>query len=150
MFDVGFSELVVIALVALMVLGPEKLPRAARTVGALVRRARTSWLSLQGELERELGASELKESLRSLKSSADLGAVESELRQVAREATVEIPPASDPAPAGSDAITKPPAGAGETAKPSPTLSGEAAKPSPMMSGEAAPPSPAVPPEHLHE
>ena len=40
MFDVGFSELVLIALVALVVLGPERLPKAARLAGLWVRRAR--------------------------------------------------------------------------------------------------------------
>ena len=38
MFDIGFSELVVIGLVALIVIGPEKLPRVARTVGHLIGR----------------------------------------------------------------------------------------------------------------
>jgi Tat protein translocase TatB subunit len=43
MFDVGFSEIALVAVVALLVLGPERLPKVARTVGALVRRARSSW-----------------------------------------------------------------------------------------------------------
>ena len=43
MFDIGFSEIGLIAVVALLVLGPERLPRVARTVGALMRRARNSW-----------------------------------------------------------------------------------------------------------
>ena len=43
MFDVGFSELLVIAVVALVVLGPERLPRAARMAGLGVRRARGHW-----------------------------------------------------------------------------------------------------------
>ena len=99
MFDVGFSELVVIALVALLVLGPEKLPGAARTVGALVRRARSSWASLQSELEREINATEIKSSLDSVKATPELGALEADLRGAAR-ATEEAlrPPAapSDP------------------------------------------------------
>lgn len=41
MFDIGFSELLVIAVVALVVLGPERLPKAARFAGLWVRRART-------------------------------------------------------------------------------------------------------------
>ena len=43
MFDVGFSELLIIAVVALLVLGPERLPKAARFVGLWVRRARAQW-----------------------------------------------------------------------------------------------------------
>lgn len=64
MFDIGFSELVVIAMVALLVLGPERLPRAARFAGLWVRRARAQWHSVRAELERDLAAEELQRSLR--------------------------------------------------------------------------------------
>lgn len=64
MFDVGFSELLVIAVVALLVLGPERLPRAARMAGLWVRRAKASWYSVKAELERELADEELKRSLK--------------------------------------------------------------------------------------
>ena len=46
MFDIGFSELVLIALVALVVLGPERLPKAARRAGLWVRRARAHWYAV--------------------------------------------------------------------------------------------------------
>ena len=64
MFDVSLVELAVIALVALLVLGPEKLPRAARTVGLYVRKAKQSWYSVRADIERELAADELKRSLK--------------------------------------------------------------------------------------
>lgn len=63
MFDIGFSELFVIALVALLVLGPERLPKAARFAGLWVRRARAQWYSVKSELEHELADDELKRSL---------------------------------------------------------------------------------------
>ena len=63
MFDVGFSELLVIALVALLVLGPERLPRAARMAGLWVRRARAQWHSVRAELESEIAAEDLRRSL---------------------------------------------------------------------------------------
>ncbi|RNF83766.1 twin-arginine translocase subunit TatB [Lysobacter psychrotolerans] len=63
MFDIGFSELFVVALVALVVLGPERLPKAARFAGLWVRRARAQWYSVKAELENELAADELKRSL---------------------------------------------------------------------------------------
>jgi sec-independent protein translocase protein TatB len=63
MFDFGFSELLLIAVVALVVLGPERLPKAARFVGLWVRRARAQWYSVKSELERELAAEELKRDL---------------------------------------------------------------------------------------
>jgi sec-independent protein translocase protein TatB len=64
MFDVGTGELALIAVVALLVLGPERLPKAARTAGALVRRARASWQSVRSEIERELAAEELRQSIK--------------------------------------------------------------------------------------
>jgi|SRR5690606_7634182 len=63
MFDVGFSEILVIAVVALLVLGPERLPRAARFAGLWARRARAQWHSVRNELERELAAEDLRKSL---------------------------------------------------------------------------------------
>ena len=63
MFDIGFSELLLIAVVALVVLGPERLPKAARFAGLWVRRARAQWYSVKAELERDLAAEELRRSL---------------------------------------------------------------------------------------
>ncbi len=60
MFDVGFSELILLAIVALVVLGPEKLPHAARVAGAWVARIRRSISTVQAEIEREVSAQELK------------------------------------------------------------------------------------------
>lgn len=63
MFDVGFSELVLMAIVALVVLGPEKLPHAARVAGAWVGRIRRTVSNMQAEIEREVSAQELRERL---------------------------------------------------------------------------------------
>lgn len=79
MFDIGFSELLLIAVVALVVLGPERLPKAARFAGLWVRRARAQWDSVKQELERELQAEELKRNLQDVQSS--LREAESQLRQ---------------------------------------------------------------------
>lgn len=72
MFDIGFSEIGLIAVVALLVLGPERLPKVARTVGALVRRARSSWQSVRTEIERELQAEDLKKTFEDTRRSADV------------------------------------------------------------------------------
>lgn len=69
MFDIGFSEIFVIAVVALLVLGPERLPKAARFAGLWVRRARAQWHSVKSELESELASEELKRSLRDTQDS---------------------------------------------------------------------------------
>ncbi|PTQ87692.1 Sec-independent protein translocase protein TatB [Agitococcus lubricus] len=61
MFDVGFSELILLAVIALVVLGPEKLPHAARMTGAWLGRIRRAVTSIQIEIEKEVAAAELKE-----------------------------------------------------------------------------------------
>ena len=63
MFDFSFGEMLVVALVALVVLGPERLPKAARFAGLWVRKARAQWYSVKTELESELASEELKRSL---------------------------------------------------------------------------------------
>ena len=64
MFDVGFSELVLCFLVALVVLGPEKLPAVARTLGRWTGQARVYMRNLTSELERETSGTEVMQNLR--------------------------------------------------------------------------------------
>ena len=75
MFDVGFAEFLLLSLVGLIVLGPERLPRVARTLGGLARKARSSWLNLKRSIEAEMRAEDLKEPLKrfekELKSTVD-------------------------------------------------------------------------------
>lgn len=71
MFDIGFSELLLIAVVALVVLGPERLPKAARFAGLWVRRARAQWYAVKSELEHELAAEELQRSLRETRAAVE-------------------------------------------------------------------------------
>lgn len=53
---VGFTEMLLLAVIALIVVGPEKLPGIARTAGQLTRKARNAWQGLQSELQAELDA----------------------------------------------------------------------------------------------
>jgi sec-independent protein translocase protein TatB len=75
MFDVGFAEILLLSHVGLMVLGPERLPRVARTLGGLARKARSSWLNLKRSIDAEMRAEELKEPLKhfenEIKSTVD-------------------------------------------------------------------------------
>ncbi len=104
MFDIGFSELLMIAVVALVVLGPERLPKAARFAGLWVRRARAQWYSVKSELEHDIKADELK---RSLHDTTDaLREVETGLRGTGTDVMRQIdalregdnphPPGTDP------------------------------------------------------
>jgi len=88
MFDIGFSELIVIAVVALVVLGPERLPRAARFAGLWVRRARAQWYSVKSELERELAAEDLKRSVDA--AQAGFREVETQLRAAGQEVQKQV------------------------------------------------------------
>lgn len=98
MFDVGFVELLVIGVVALVVLGPERLPGAARTVGALLRRARNSWQSVKGELEREFAAEDLKKTIgdgrRAFDIRGELRAGVDDLRRAVEAPTTPATPAT--------------------------------------------------------
>ena len=83
MFDIGFSEIFIVAVVALLVLGPERLPRAARFTGLWVRRARAQWYSVKAELENELVDDELKRSL--LRTQEELREIRAEIHNHGRE-----------------------------------------------------------------
>ena len=61
MFDVGFSELVMIGLVALLVIGPERLPKVARIAGFWLGKSRTMMASVKAEIKQELHAEEMRQ-----------------------------------------------------------------------------------------
>ena len=83
MFDVGFSELLVIALVALIVIGPERLPRVARTLGALLGRAQRYVNDVKADIQREVDLDELKNVKSTFQDAA--ASVEQSLNQVGKE-----------------------------------------------------------------
>ncbi|WP_425507895.1 Sec-independent protein translocase protein TatB [Thermomonas paludicola] len=93
MFDFSFGEMLVVALVALIVLGPERLPKAARFAGLWVRKARAQWYAMKNELEQELASEELKRSLQETRQA--LQDAEAQLRQ----ASADLPKALEPPPA---------------------------------------------------
>lgn len=74
MFDVGFSELFVCFLVALIVLGPEKLPKLARTVGRWTGQAKGYLRNLSSELERESQLADLRKQLDEARRAVQEGA----------------------------------------------------------------------------
>lgn len=100
MFDIGFSEIALIAVVALLVLGPERLPKVARTVGALVRRARSSWQNVRSEIERELSAEDMKKTIHDIRRAADLrpevNAAAADIDASARNVSARPKPTSAP------------------------------------------------------
>jgi len=109
MFDMGFSELMVIALVTLVVIGPERLPRVARTMGHLAGRLQRYVADVKADINREVEFDELRKMRDSMQSAAgemessfnsELQKTESELNAVA-EGKAEAQVSSPPEAAGS-------------------------------------------------
>ncbi len=70
MFDIGFSELIVIAIVALVVIGPERLPKVARTAGHLLGRLQRYVNDVKSDISREMQLEELKKIHADIQDSA--------------------------------------------------------------------------------
>ena len=87
MFDIGFSELMVIGVVALIVIGPEKLPRMARTVGHLAGRLQRYVSDVKADINREIELDELRKMRDSMQQAASSfeNNVQSELQQTETE-----------------------------------------------------------------
>ena len=112
MFDIGFSELVVIALVALIVIGPERLPKVARTAGILLGRLQRYVNDVKADINREMQGDELKKFQQLVSAETlDLKASLSQEVRAVQEAlnqTIAPPqetPASDAAAAEPDKHT---------------------------------------------
>lgn len=84
MFDIGFSELVLVFVIGLIVLGPERLPVAVRTLAGWIRAMRSLASSVQQELAQELKLQELQDSLNKVEQ-ASKGSLSPELKQSMQE-----------------------------------------------------------------
>jgi sec-independent protein translocase protein TatB len=90
LFDVAFSELVVIVIVALIVIGPEKLPKVARTLGSIVGRMQRYMVSVKADIEREMQFEDLQKLQQEIKQGVEQSQtavtteVESEARAIQR------------------------------------------------------------------
>jgi sec-independent protein translocase protein TatB len=106
MFDIGFTELLVIGVVALIVIGPEKLPRMARTVGHLAGRLQRYVADVKADINREIELEELRKMRDSMQQAASSfeSSVQSEMNKTEAElnksveAVVGDPPAPPPNP----------------------------------------------------
>lgn len=116
MFDIGFSELLVVALVGLVVLGPKRLPEVARTVGQWVAKVRRFVSDVKQDIDREMQHAELAE-LRNLKQELDQTrrVVEETSGSLIKEANIAAPleaardtPAAEATAASADAEASPP------------------------------------------
>lgn len=104
MIEISFAKLILLALVALVVLGPEKLPGAARTAGALLRRVRNGWDSVRSEVERELEVEEIRRAAheamtRAEAAQAEFRAATTDVEQAVGAVRDEVQAAVAPPPA---------------------------------------------------
>lgn len=91
-------EMLVIALVALLVLGPKRLPGAARAAGALIRRAQRSWSGLRADIERELAADDMKRQLEETQRELAAERLKRELQATGKAISESLDPTSEPRP----------------------------------------------------
>ena len=101
MFDVAFSELIVIAVVALVVIGPERLPKVARTLGALTGRMQRYVAQVKDEVNREVRFQELQQLQQEIKATvaatqAKFTTIENDVVQQADEISSAIQSATSP------------------------------------------------------
>ena len=124
MFDIGFPELLLVSVVALLVLGPERLPEALRTLGLWLGRMRRSFNSVKTEIEREIGMDEIRRQLHNESVMEEMKRIEEDVKastanltsidpagtsgtasKAAPEHTARTTPAEAPAPTPAEAQT---------------------------------------------
>ena len=151
MFDIGFPELLIVALVLLLVVGPERLPEVLRTVGRVVGSARRSFDTLKAELEREVGADDLRRELHNARIMEDAKRLEEDLKGAEQSFKALGQSTKAELTAAEDALRAPPAVEASPAVEAPSTEGEAdttpeapkpeaLKPAPAPQGELAFPS----------
>ena len=132
MFGISFSELLLVGLVALLVLGPERLPGAARTAGLWIGRLKRSFNAIKQEVEREIGADEIRRQLH----NEHILSLEQEARKI-------LSPVQEPAkpvtPVAEHSIAPAPVADAAPAAPASTT------PAPTPVASPAPHDPTVPP-----
>jgi sec-independent protein translocase protein TatB len=139
MFDIGFSEIVVIAVVALVVLGPEKLPKTARTLGHLFGRLQRYVNDVKSDIKRELELDELKKLQQNVQSAAkeieeSMTSATRDVEQNVRDVEAALSATAGSAPSNSAAETTPPS-------PAPPAVSSASPPAAAAQPKAAPEQP---------
>jgi sec-independent protein translocase protein TatB len=85
MFDVSFAELLLIAIVGLLVIGPERLPEALRTLGLWIGRMRRSFTNVKAEIEKEIGMDEVRRQLHNEAVMEEMKRIEQDVRRSINE-----------------------------------------------------------------
>ena len=118
MFDIGFSEIILVLVIALIVVGPERLPRLARTAGLWLGKIRGMVASVKAEIDHELATEELR---KTLAKQTSLQGIEEIIETTERKSGI-----NKPAGTSTTANTQPVAGSGERGGESLTAAGKTA------------------------
>lgn len=121
MFDIGFSELIVIGIVALVVIGPERLPKVARTAGLLLGRMQRYVNDVKADISREIQLDELKKMQAEMQDSARNfeRSVASEMQSVEQTVTATAQAVVQDVAALTEARSETPLAADAPASPAP-------------------------------
>jgi sec-independent protein translocase protein TatB len=133
MFDIGFSEIVVIAVVALIVIGPEKLPKTARTLGHLFGRLQRYVTEVKADINRELELEELRKLQQQVQTAAkdietSMTAAARDVESGVRSVESELNAAAAPVQAATVEADTFPSGLIETPVPAPPEAAAAPEP----------------------
>lgn len=96
MFDVGFWELTLLFIVALVIVGPERLPRLARTVGLWIGKAQRIVSEVKEEVEREIRVEEIKNSISQQSGSEDIKKLADRVKSINSEVQETLTDATRP------------------------------------------------------
>ncbi len=132
MFDIGFPELLLVSVITLLVLGPERLPEALRSLGLWLGRARRSFTRVKTEIEREIGMDEVRRQLHNEAIMEQMKEIQQDVDAFSQDIRGVSPPASPASPASQGPS------ADETVEPV-----APAEPAPELPPE---PAPEIPPE----
>ncbi|MBW4792187.1 Sec-independent protein translocase protein TatB [Pseudomonas tolaasii] len=135
MFGISFSELLLVGLVALLVLGPERLPGAARTAGLWIGRLKRSFNAIKQEVEREIGADEIRRQLH----NEHILSLEQEARKILSPVQESAKPAE---PVAENSIAPAPVVDATPVAPAPAAP---TQPAPTPVASPAPHDPTLPP-----
>lgn len=102
MFDIGFQELILIGVISLLIMGPERLPGAIRTSSLWIARLRRSFQQIKSEIEREVGADEIRQQIHNETIMRDLEKTKHSIQDQIRTVSEELKPHAEHLPNDSD------------------------------------------------
>jgi sec-independent protein translocase protein TatB len=120
MFDIGFSELLVIATVTLIVMGPERLPQTVRSISLQIGRLKQMLASARKDFEEEVGMDDIRQQLHNEKIMRDLKQTKENLQQTLDATALEAASLEESIKSPTDTMTaldsKPPEAKANSAK----------------------------------